>query len=96
MYKLVDALIKEMGTAYPELSRARAVITNTLKTEEEKFRETLEKGLKILEENYCLRNSFLGDMPRPRLADFPPQFIFLFFLIVAPCGAVFVLKSSLI
>ncbi|OFW80373.1 MAG: alanine--tRNA ligase [Alphaproteobacteria bacterium RIFCSPLOWO2_01_FULL_40_26] len=50
MYKLVDALIKEMGTAYPELSRARAVITNTLKTEEEKFRETLEKGLKILEE----------------------------------------------
>ena len=50
MYKLVDALIKEMGAAYPELSRARAVIVETLKNEEEKFRETLEKGLKILEE----------------------------------------------
>ncbi len=50
MYKLVDALIKEMGNAYPELSRARAVIIETLKNEEEKFRETLEKGLKILEE----------------------------------------------
>ncbi len=50
MYKLVDALINEMGAAYPELSRARAVIIETLKNEEEKFRETLEKGLKILEE----------------------------------------------
>jgi alanyl-tRNA synthetase len=50
MYKLVDALIKEMGGAYPELARAKAVIVETLKNEEEKFRETLEKGLKILEE----------------------------------------------
>ena len=50
MYKLVDVLIKEMGGAYPELSRAREVIIETLKNEEEKFRETLEKGLKILEE----------------------------------------------
>lgn len=50
MYKLVDILIKEMGDAYPELSRARAVIISILKDEEEKFRETLEKGLKILEE----------------------------------------------
>ena len=50
MYKLVDSLINEMGAAYPELSRARAVIVETLKNEEEKFRETLEKGLKILEE----------------------------------------------
>ena len=50
MYKLVDALIAEMGAAYPELSRARAVIIETLKNEEERFRETLEKGLKILEE----------------------------------------------
>lgn len=50
MYKLVDALINEMGAAYPELGRARDVIIETLKNEEEKFRETLEKGLKILEE----------------------------------------------
>lgn len=50
MYKLVDSLIKEMGTAYPELARARDTIIDSLKNEEEKFRETLEKGLKILEE----------------------------------------------
>ena len=50
MHKLVDSLIKEMGTAYPELGRARDTIVETLKNEEEKFRETLEKGLKILEE----------------------------------------------
>ncbi len=50
MYKMTDALIEEMGEAYPELSRAREVIVETLKNEEEKFRETLEKGLKILEE----------------------------------------------
>ncbi len=50
MFKLVDALIKEMGAAYPELARARATIVETLKIEEEKFRETLEKGLKILDE----------------------------------------------
>jgi alanyl-tRNA synthetase len=51
MHKLVDALIKEMGEAYPELARARDVIVETLKNEEEKFRETLEKGLKILEDS---------------------------------------------
>lgn len=50
MYKFVDALIEQMGAAYPELARAREVIVETLKNEEEKFRETLEKGLKILEE----------------------------------------------
>lgn len=54
MYKFVDALIEEMGAAYPELSRAREVIIETLKNEEEKFRETLEKGLKILEEEISL------------------------------------------
>lgn len=50
MYKFVDALIEEMGAAYPELVRAREVIIEVLRNEEEKFRETLEKGLKILEE----------------------------------------------
>lgn len=50
MYKLVDSLIQEMGQAYPELIKARDLIIETLKIEEEKFRETLEKGLKILEE----------------------------------------------
>ncbi len=50
MYKMVDALIAQMGAAYPQLARAYDVLVETLKNEEEKFRETLEKGLKILEE----------------------------------------------
>ena len=50
MYQLVPTLLQEMGTAYPELNRAEAVITETLKLEEEKFKETLERGLKLLEE----------------------------------------------
>ncbi len=50
MFKLVDILITEMGASYPELTRAREVIIETLKSEEEKFRETLEKGLKILDD----------------------------------------------
>ena len=58
MHKLVDSLIKEMAEAYPELARARSVIVETLKNEEEKFRETLEKGLKILEEEIVKITSF--------------------------------------
>ncbi|MBR1648676.1 MAG: alanine--tRNA ligase [Alphaproteobacteria bacterium] len=50
MYKLLPALQKEMGEAYPELYRAEALITETLKTEESKFIKTLEKGLKLLDE----------------------------------------------
>ncbi len=65
MYKLVDALIKEMGSAYPELSRAREVIVETLKNEEEKFRETLEKGLKILDSEVMLSLSKHDSSPKP-------------------------------
>ena len=50
MYKLVPALVREMGTAYPELIRAEATITDTLKTEESRFRTTLVRGLSILDE----------------------------------------------
>ncbi len=48
-YKLIPALIEQMGQAYPELMRAESLLTQTLKSEEEKFRETLGNGLKILE-----------------------------------------------
>jgi alanyl-tRNA synthetase len=48
-YKLIPALIEQMGQAYPELIRAESLITQTLQSEEEKFRETLASGLKILE-----------------------------------------------
>ena len=50
MHQLVPTLVAEMGRAYPELHRAQAVISETLKLEEEKFKETLERGLKLLEE----------------------------------------------
>ena len=45
MYRLVPALVREMGQAYPELIRAEALITETLKLEETRFRKTLERGL---------------------------------------------------
>src|SRR5262245_2565273 len=50
MWKLVPALTREMGQAYPELTRAEALITETLKLEETRFRKTLERGLSILDE----------------------------------------------
>jgi alanyl-tRNA synthetase len=50
MWKLVPALVREMGGAYPELGRAEALIEETLKLEETRFRKTLERGLRILDE----------------------------------------------
>ena len=50
MWKLVPVLIREMGQAYPELHRAEALVTETLKLEETRFRRTLERGLVILDE----------------------------------------------
>jgi alanyl-tRNA synthetase len=48
MYRLVPALVKEMNLAYPELLRAEALITETLKLEEMRFQRTLGTGLKLL------------------------------------------------
>ena len=48
-YKLVDDLVKEMGGAYPELAEAAERVAQVLKQEEERFGETLEHGMKILE-----------------------------------------------
>ena len=50
MYHLVPTLIGEMGEAYPELARAKALITEILKLEEERFGETLDRGLKLLDD----------------------------------------------
>ncbi|MFC1459681.1 alanine--tRNA ligase [Microvirga arabica] len=50
MYRLVPALVREMGLAYPELIRAEALIVETLRLEETRFRKTLERGLSILDE----------------------------------------------
>jgi alanyl-tRNA synthetase len=48
-YKLVAPLAEEMGGAYPELKAAQAQVERVLKKEEERFAETLEQGMKILE-----------------------------------------------
>ncbi|MBX5186495.1 alanine--tRNA ligase [Rhizobium sp. NZLR5] len=48
MYKLLPTLVQEMGRAYPELVRAEALISETLKLEEGRFRKTLERGLSLL------------------------------------------------
>jgi len=50
MHRLVPALVQTMGAAYPELGRAQALITETLETEEKRFRQTLERGLKLLDD----------------------------------------------
>ncbi|WP_274629599.1 alanine--tRNA ligase [Arvimicrobium flavum] len=48
MYRLVPALVREMGQAYPELVRGEPLITETLKLEETRFRQTLARGLGLL------------------------------------------------
>ncbi len=50
MWRLVPALVEEMGHAYPELQRAELLISDTLLTEETRFRTTLARGLAILDE----------------------------------------------
>ena len=56
MHRLVPALVQKMGAAYPELGRAQALIEETLKLEETKFKTTLDRGLKLLDEE-------LGGLP---------------------------------
>jgi alanyl-tRNA synthetase len=50
MHRLVPALVGEMGQAYPELPRAQALIEEVLEREETRFRQTLDKGLRLLDE----------------------------------------------
>ncbi len=50
MWRLVPALVAQMGQAYPELARAQALITETLKLEETRFKRTLDRGLRLLDE----------------------------------------------
>jgi alanyl-tRNA synthetase len=50
-HRLVDPLHAEMGAAYPELGKQQAHVERILKVEEERFAETLEQGMRILEED---------------------------------------------
>jgi len=56
MHRLVPALVTQMGAAYPELGRAQALIEETLKLEETRFIQTLERGLRLLDDE-------LGKLP---------------------------------
>ncbi len=60
LYRLVPTLVQEMGQAFPELGRAEALITEVLKLEETNFRRTLERGLRLLDEE--TRAMQQGDM----------------------------------
>jgi alanyl-tRNA synthetase len=62
MHRLVPALVHEMGAAYPELGRARALIEETLRAEETRFKTTLDRGLRLLDDE-------LGHLPEG--ADLP-------------------------
>ncbi|MFC3125762.1 alanine--tRNA ligase [Pseudoroseomonas globiformis] len=50
LYRLLPVLVRQMGTAYSELVRAEALISETLKLEEGRFRTLLERGLGLLSE----------------------------------------------
>jgi len=50
MWRLVPALVAQMGQAFPELVRAQALIAETMKLEETRFKQTLQRGLKLLDE----------------------------------------------
>jgi len=56
MWRLVPTVVAEMGQAYPELLRAQSLITDTLKSEETRFRATLARGLAILDEETSALN----------------------------------------
>jgi alanyl-tRNA synthetase len=50
MHRLVPELVRQMGLAYPELGRAQVLIEETLLTEETRFKATLDRGLKLLDD----------------------------------------------
>ena len=67
MHRLVPALVRQMGAAYPELVQAQALIEETQKLEETRFRQTLDRGLGLLDDELAK----LGDgQPLPGAAAF--------------------------
>jgi alanyl-tRNA synthetase len=56
MHRLVSSLVAQMGQAFPELSRAKSLIQETLLLEETRFKQTLDRGLKLLDDE-------LADLP---------------------------------
>lgn len=67
MHQLVPSLVQQMGAAYPELGQAQALIEETLLLEETRFKQTLDRGLKLLDDEL----EDLGeDSPLPGAAAF--------------------------
>ena len=64
MHRLVPELVRQMGQAYPELGRAQPLIEETLLSEETRFRQTLDRGLTLLD-------TALADLPEG--ADLPGE-----------------------
>ena len=62
VWRLVPALVERMGAAYPELIRAQALASETLLLEETRFKDTLGRGLRLLEEATA---SLPKDVPLP-------------------------------
>ncbi len=64
MYKLLPTLVSSMGEAYPELKRAESLVSETLKNEETRFKQTLDRGLKMLDEEAenVRDNTLAGDV----------------------------------
>ncbi|MAZ76072.1 MAG: alanine--tRNA ligase [Micavibrio sp.] len=64
MYKLLPTLVASMGEAFPELKRAESLVSETLKNEETRFKQTLDRGLKMLDEEAenVRDNTLAGDV----------------------------------
>ncbi len=67
MHRLVPELVTQMGAAYPELRQAQPMIEETLRAEETRFRETLDRGLKLLDDEL---GGLADDAPLPGAAAF--------------------------
>ena len=66
-WRLVPALVRQMGAAYPELPRAEALITETLRLEENRFKAMLDRGLGLLSDEAA---GLPGDAPLPGAVAF--------------------------
>jgi alanyl-tRNA synthetase len=68
-YMLVDALVGEMGAAYPELVAKRGIVEKALKAEEERFGETLEHGMKVFDDVASRAGKIIPGIDAFRLYD---------------------------
>ena len=68
-YMLVDALVGEMGAAYPELAAKRGIVEKALKAEEERFGETLEHGMKVFDDVASRAGKIIPGIDAFRLYD---------------------------